>query len=197
MRVNVCECVCVCGALTGWQKQMTARAQMRAHRCLQHAAHLAAEEVKGLAPPLGHCPREARLDGRDVLVEVVAVEAQPRLEAQAVAGAQAREAHLLSGGSEGEGERGEGLRRLCFAARHHARHKTRSCAHQHPLRNTRAHARMCKHNTQAHQPSKRSTPAARHPPRAAARTSGSATSLSASCFTCELGTLISKPSSPV
>ena len=36
-----------------------------------------------------HGPGEARLDGRDVLRQVVAVQAQPRLQAQAVARAQA------------------------------------------------------------------------------------------------------------
>ena len=68
---------------------------------------VAAEEVAGVAPPLPDRPREARLDGRDVLVEVVAVEAQARLEAQGVARAQAAEAD--GAGVPGAPAREEGL----------------------------------------------------------------------------------------
>ena len=38
----------------------------------QLPAHLAAQEVKGLAPPLAHRPGQARLNGGQVLVQVVA-----------------------------------------------------------------------------------------------------------------------------
>jgi hypothetical protein len=40
-------------------------------------------------------PHEGPLDGVDGLVQVVAVEAQPGLQAQRVSGAQARGLHLL------------------------------------------------------------------------------------------------------
>lgn len=68
------------------------------------ATHIAAQEVKGLTPALGHAPGQARVDGGDVLVEVVAIEAEPRLEAQAVACAQAGQAHLRGEEEGGHGE---------------------------------------------------------------------------------------------
>lgn len=46
------------------------------------------DKVPLLPPPLANRPREPRLDGADVHVEVVAIEAQPRLEPQAVPGAK-------------------------------------------------------------------------------------------------------------
>jgi hypothetical protein len=73
------------------------------------APHLAAQEVARLAAALGDGPREARLDGRDVLGKIVAVEAQPRLQPQRVAGAEAGEAHLFGGGVVGGAGGGGGV----------------------------------------------------------------------------------------
>mmetsp|Transcript_14061 Transcript_14061/g.30455 ORF Transcript_14061/g.30455 Transcript_14061/m.30455 type:complete len:202 (-) Transcript_14061:678-1283(-) len=50
---------------------------------------LSSEEVKRGPPPLAYTPGQTRLNGRDVLVEVVAVQAQARLQAQAVTSTQA------------------------------------------------------------------------------------------------------------
>lgn len=67
---------------------------------------VAAEEVAGVAPPLADRPRQPCLDGGDVLVEVVAVQAQAGLEAERVARAEAAEAdgaRVLRAASRQEG----------------------------------------------------------------------------------------------
>mmetsp|Transcript_23477 Transcript_23477/g.79940 ORF Transcript_23477/g.79940 Transcript_23477/m.79940 type:complete len:631 (+) Transcript_23477:1146-3038(+) len=72
-----------------------------AHAALRHALRhvlghrLAAQEVELLAAALADGPRQARLHGADVLLEVVAVQAQARLEPEGVARAQAAPPNLV------------------------------------------------------------------------------------------------------
>jgi hypothetical protein len=57
--------------------------------------HLATQHAPVLAAVLADGPRQARLDGRQVLLQVVAVQAQPRLQTQRVARTQPTQTVLL------------------------------------------------------------------------------------------------------
>lgn len=57
--------------------------------------HVATQHGPVLAAALADGPRQARLDGRQVLLQVIAIQAQPRLETQRVARTQPAEAVLL------------------------------------------------------------------------------------------------------
>ena len=70
--------------------------------------HLPSQKVAGVSPPLANGPRQSCLDGGDVLVQVVAVEAQAGLQAQGVARAEAAQADGLRVLGAPPGEEGLG-----------------------------------------------------------------------------------------
>ena len=69
--------------------------------------HLSSQEVKSFATPLSDAPSKPGLDGADVLVEVIAIEAEASLQAEAVTGTQPLPEEI---GGSGQRPRWKGVR---------------------------------------------------------------------------------------
>lgn len=74
---------------------------------MHHSAHLRTKEAPLAPPPLPNSPRQPRLDGRGVLIQIVPVETQPGFQPQAVTCPQAGQPDALLGlqNCVGEGHR--------------------------------------------------------------------------------------------
>lgn len=159
-------------------------AEMRARAPRRRAAHLAAQEIERLAPPLAHCPRQARLDGGDVLIQVVAWSAE---------GGQAQQAQRARFQAARPDDRQAGPR----STRLRAWHATRASAVD--------FCTSClfwgRHAASRGPSPYRQSPASRRSesrgPRPQSRTRASPVSASASATAWLLGMDSSKPSSPV